>query len=177
MPRDPIANHGSELTDLQGETAVLPRGYAYCMFIKPNLSAVITWIESTIEPRLSEKINPAPQLCIEKERQARIEKLVDLTVNESRRRLIEVINFDIYRATHARSKIIVERCDSECAIEPVKIIIDLEGACSASQKAEAECPDQLHTMFMILTRAVRRRLRHAKADLKLGPIIFGPHQL
>jgi hypothetical protein len=30
---------------------------------------------------------------------------------------------------------------------------------------------------MILTRAVRRGLRRAKADLKFGPIIFGPHQL
>jgi hypothetical protein len=32
-------------------------------------------------------------------------------------------------------------------------------------------------MFMILTRPARARLRHGKADLKLGPIIFGPHQL
>ena len=145
MPRDPIAHHSSELADLQIETSVVPRRYAYCIFIKPDLSAVITWIEPTIESRLRKKINLGPNLCIEKERQPRIEKVVDVAVDESGSWLLEVICFDIYRATQAGSKIIVERCDSECAIEPVKIIIDLEGACSASQKAEAERSKKLHT--------------------------------
>ena len=77
MPWNPIADHSSELTDLQIETSVVPRRYAYCIFIKPDLSAVITWVEPTIESRLHEKINLGPNLCIQKERQARIEKVVD----------------------------------------------------------------------------------------------------
>src|ERR1700730_14891067 len=95
MPRDPIADHGSELTDLQGETAVLPRSNAKCVLIKPDLSALIARIESTIESRLNKKINLGPDLCIEKERQARVEKVVDLAVDESRRWLLKMISLNI----------------------------------------------------------------------------------
>jgi len=48
MSRDKIADDGSELSDLQCETAVVPWRDPECVFVEPNLSAVITWIESTI---------------------------------------------------------------------------------------------------------------------------------
>src|ERR1700686_5853543 len=77
MPWNPIADHRSELTDLQIETPFVPRRYAYCIFIKPDLGAVVAGLEAAIDSRLREEINLRPQLRVKKKREARIEEIVD----------------------------------------------------------------------------------------------------
>ena len=53
----------------------------------------------------------------------------------------------------------MKRCDRQCVVELVEIVIDLTSVCSASQKAKTDCPGHLHKMFMISTRAVWREVR------------------
>ncbi len=98
MPWDPIAHHGCKLPHLQIETAIIPRRKAKRIFVETNLSAVITGVEPTIQPRLSKEINLRPKLRIEKQRQTRIEEIVDFAVDESGRWLLEMIEFKVDRA-------------------------------------------------------------------------------
>src|SRR5207247_7904927 len=95
MPRDPITDNGRKLPHLQIETAIIPRRKAERIFIEANLSAVITGVEPTVEPRLSKEINLRPELRVEKEREARIEEIVDLAVDEAGCRLLEMIRFQV----------------------------------------------------------------------------------
>src|SRR6266566_2792450 len=99
MPRDPITDNGCKLSHLQIETAVIPRRKAERIFIEANLSAVITGIEPTVQPRLSKEINLGPELRIKKQRKTRIEKIVDVAVDESRRWLLEIVKFGVDGAT------------------------------------------------------------------------------
>ena len=81
MAWDPVTDHGSKLTYLQIEPAVLPRGHAKCIFVQSNLSAVIARVEPAIEPGLRKKVNLTSKLGIEKKCQPRIEKTVYLAVD------------------------------------------------------------------------------------------------
>ena len=95
MPWNPITDYGSELANLQAKTSIFPRGNAKGIFIEPDLGTVVARIEPPVKSRLRKKINMRPNLCIEKERQARIEKVVDIAIDETGRRLLEIIIFDI----------------------------------------------------------------------------------
>src|SRR5712692_1754292 len=95
MPRDPITDNGCKLPYLQIETAITPRRKPKRIFIEANLSYVITGVEPTVQPRLSKEINLGPKLCIEKQRQTRIEEIVDLAVDESRRWVLEIVKFGV----------------------------------------------------------------------------------
>src|SRR4029077_19806614 len=101
MARDPVADYGGELTDLKSESSVVPRGESESVFIEPDLSAVITWIKSSIQTRLNKNIHLRPDLSVEKQRQPRVEKVVNVTVNKSGRRLLEMISLKIDRAAQA----------------------------------------------------------------------------
>ena len=101
MARDPIADYGGELTDLKSESSVLPWGESESVFVESDLSAVITWIKTSIQTRLNKNINLRPNLGVEKQRQPRIEKVVNITINESGRRLLEMISLNIDRAAQA----------------------------------------------------------------------------
>src|SRR6266403_1139780 len=101
MPRDPVADYGGELTDLKSESSVLPWGEAEGVFVEADLSAMITWIKTSIQTRLNKKINLRPNLGVEKQRQPRIEKVVNITINESGRGLLEMIFLNIDRAAQA----------------------------------------------------------------------------
>src|ERR1700751_4554095 len=101
MPRDPVADYGGELTDLQSESSVLPWGESEGVFVEPDLSAAITWIKTSIQTRLNKNINLRPNLDVEKQRQPRIEKVVYITVNESGRRLLKMISLKIDRTAQA----------------------------------------------------------------------------
>src|SRR6266403_4815545 len=101
MARNPIADHGCKLTHLKRESSVLPRGESEGVFIEPDLSAVITWIKTSIQTRLNKNINLRPNLGVEKQRQPRIEKVVNITINESGRGLLEMIFLNIDRAAQA----------------------------------------------------------------------------
>ena len=64
MARDPVADHGGELSDL--EVDVLRRSVADKIFIEPDLGAIIAGIESAIHARLGEDINLGSKLRVEK---------------------------------------------------------------------------------------------------------------
>src|SRR5438309_11121293 len=138
MSRDKIADNGGELTDLQSKATVLPRGNPKRILIQANLGAVIARIETAIESRLGKEINVRAELSVEEKCQARVEEIVDVAVDEPRCWLLEMIKLDIDRAAQTRSKIILERSDSERVIEAIKNVIDLKCARHANEKAEAE---------------------------------------
>jgi hypothetical protein len=95
VPRDPIADDGCEFAGLQSKTAVLPRRNPKRILIQTNLSAVIAGIKPAVDSGLREKINLRAELRVEKQGETRIEKVVDPRVDETGRRLLEVIKFKI----------------------------------------------------------------------------------
>src|SRR6266567_6483726 len=95
MPRHPVADDGRKLSYLQIKTAIIPRRKAKRVFIEANLSAASSGIEPTIKSRLSKEINLRPELCIEKQRQTRVEEIVDVAIDESRRWLLEIVKFGV----------------------------------------------------------------------------------
>src|SRR4030095_957427 len=117
MPLNPIAHDRGKLADLQIETAIIPRRETKRIFIKTDFSATSTRVEPAIESLLSKEINLGPDLRVVKESQARIEEIVDLAVDEPRRRLLEMIHFKINSAAQSSPKNIVKRRESERGIE------------------------------------------------------------
>src|SRR6266513_3748279 len=101
MARDPVADYGAELADLKREAPVLPWGESEGVFVEPDLSTVITRIKTSIQTRLNKSIDLRANLGVEKQRQPRIEKVVNMTIDESRRRLLEMISLKIDRAAQA----------------------------------------------------------------------------
>src|SRR6266702_3450650 len=101
MARHPVADYGGELTDLKSESSVLPWGKSEGVFVEPDLRAVIAWIKTSIQTRLNKKIHLRSNLGVEKQRQSRIEKVVNIAVDESGRRLLEMISLKIDRAAQA----------------------------------------------------------------------------
>src|ERR1700730_14430668 len=128
MTRDPIADDSGELADLQSQTAILPRRDAKRVFVEPEIGAVIARVEPAIKSRLHEEINLRPDLRVEKQRETRIEEIVDLRIDKTRRRLLEMISFKVNRAAQSRTKIVLKRRHGERGIEPVEQIIHLKGA-------------------------------------------------
>src|SRR4030095_1770960 len=155
MPGDPIAHHGGELADLQSETAILPRRNAQCVFVEPNLSPVIARVKTAIQPRLRKEINLRADLRIEKECQSRIEKIVDFAVDESRRWLLEMIEFKVERAAQSCAQIILKCGDRKGGIEPVEKIINIESVRRAGKDAQADGA-QLHATALIPFAARKR---------------------
>src|SRR5262249_21978057 len=82
-------------------------------------------------------------LRVKKQRQTRIEKSVDLTVDEIRRRLLEVVDLQVERPAQSYAQIIVKCRNGKCGVEPVEIIIDIQGVRGACKNAQAESR-QLH---------------------------------
>src|SRR5437870_13208332 len=119
MTRDKIADDSGELTDLQCEPAIFPWRNPKRVFVEPNLSAVITRIESTIQARLRKKINVRPHLGVKKQGQSRVEQIVDLTVDQSRRRLLKVIRFKVDCPTQSDANVIVKSGIGKCSIESI----------------------------------------------------------
>src|SRR6266403_4904692 len=105
MPGDPIANDGGKLADLQCKTPVVPRRDAKCVFIQADFSAVLARIETTVNAGLRKEIDLRPELRVDEKRQTRIEKIVDLAVDEPRRRLIKMVKFGIGYAAQSRAQI------------------------------------------------------------------------
>src|SRR5438876_9881304 len=97
MPRHPTADDGFELANLHSEPAIIPRRNAKCIFVEPKLSAAVARVEAAIEPRLGKEINVRPKLRVQKQGQPRGKEIVDLAVDQSRRRLLEMVTFDIDR--------------------------------------------------------------------------------
>ena len=168
MPRYPVADNGGEFPDLQSEAPIGPWSDAKRVLIQSDGRAMVARVEPSIKPRLGEKINGRPELCIEKKRQPRAEEIVDFAVDESRGRLLEVIEFQINCAAQARAKVLLERGKRQAIVESVDEVIDFERARAASQKAQAERRQQLHAD---LTAALGLALRGAQPDFKLRPII------
>src|SRR5437867_3798047 len=98
MPRDPVTDNGCKFSHLQIETAIIPRRNAKRVFIEAHLSAAITGVEPTVQPCLSKEINVRSELRVEKERQSRVEKIVNIAVDESGCWLLEMICLKVDRA-------------------------------------------------------------------------------
>src|SRR6266446_4643900 len=139
MPRHPNADDGRELPNLQSESAIFPRRDTKRVLIQPNLGAVIARIESAIESRLRKKIKLRPELSIKKKCQTWIEEIVDLTIDQSWSRLLEMVNLQIQRPAQARPEIILKSSDGQRAIEPLKKILHFERLSCDGHSAEAEC--------------------------------------
>src|SRR3954468_17589710 len=103
MSRNPIADDGRKLADLECKTAVLPWGDSKRIFVQPNVGAVVGRIEAAIEPRLREEIHLRTRLRVQKQRETRIEQIVDFRVDEARRGLLEIIKFQIDCAAQSRA--------------------------------------------------------------------------
>ena len=159
MALDVISDNSREFADLEGEPTILRRRQSQRIFVQPNGGPVIARVESAIKPGLGEKINLRSVLCIEKERETRIEEIVNLAVDQFRRWLLEMVNFKIDCPAQARPQVVVECGDGERAVEPVEKIIDLKRVRAAGQQAKAEGQQRLHTN---LTRALHCWLRHAQ---------------
>ena len=144
MPRHEVTDNGSKLTDLKGKAAVFPWRHTQGVFIEADGSAVIARIEPTIESRLYKEVNLRPDLGVEEERQARVEEIVDLAVDESGRWLLEMITLEVDCAAQFGPKIILKRGERERAVEPIKQIFDLKGASAAGEEKEAERSQQPH---------------------------------
>ena len=134
---------------------------------------MVARIEPTIESRLCKEVNLRSKLGVEKQCQTRVEEIVDFAVDESRRRLLEMITYKVNCAAQFGPKIILKRRERERAVEPIKKIFDLQCASAAGEEKEAERSQQPH---INLTCSVRRRLRHGKAHLKLSPIVLRTRQ-
>src|SRR5262249_28925605 len=100
MSRDPISDDGSELADLQCKTAILPWGDSKRVLVQASLSAVIARIEAAVESRLRKEVNLRPDLRVQKQGKAIIEKVVDIRVDQTRSGLLEIIKFQIHCAAH-----------------------------------------------------------------------------
>src|SRR6266545_3857312 len=148
MSRDPIAYDRGELADLHCQSPIFPRCNAQCIFVEPNLSAVIARVKTAIEPGLREEINLRADLRIQKKSQTRIEKSVDAAVDETGRRLIEVIDFQIERAAQSCAQFILKCGDRKLGIEPVEEIINIESVRRAGKNAQADGA-QLHATALI----------------------------
>ena len=155
MPRDPIADDSGELACLLSKAAILPWRNPKCILVQTNVGAVIGGIESAVEPRLRKEINLRSDLRVQKESQPRVEKSVDVAINETRRGLFEVINLQIERAAQSYPEIILKCGDRERSIGPVEKIIDVEGARSAGKNAQAEGA-QLHASALTPFAAGKR---------------------
>ena len=108
MPGNPIADDRGEFANLQRQATIVPRRHTQRIFVEPNLGAVIARVKAAIDPRLRKEINVRADLRVEKERQTRIKKSVDAAVDQTRRRLLEVIDFQIESAAQSRPQIIVK---------------------------------------------------------------------
>src|SRR5207244_12507476 len=101
-------------------------------------------IKASIQTRLNKNIDLRPNLSVEKQRQPRVEKVVNVTVNKSGRRLLEMISLKIDRAAQAQTHVILERCHTERSVHPVEQVISIQCARGAGQEAETQCCNQLH---------------------------------
>src|SRR6266550_743847 len=155
MPGNPIADDRGEFANLQRQATIVPRRHAQRIFVEPNLGAVIARVKAAIEPRLRKEINVRAGLCVEKERQTRIKKRVDAAVDEARRRLLEVIDFQIERAAQSHAQIIMKCRGGKRVVDLVEKIIDVKGAGCAGKDAQAESA-QLHATPLTPSAAGKR---------------------
>src|SRR4051812_31362413 len=107
MPRHPVADDGGELTNLQSEPPVFPRCVTKGVFVDADFRAVVTRIKTAVQSRLAEEIKLFAELRVEKKREARIEKIVDVTVNQPGRRLLEMVELEVNRSTDASPDVIL----------------------------------------------------------------------
>src|SRR5882762_4797128 len=113
MPRDPGTDYGCELGDVECKAAVVPWSESKCIFIEPDLGAVIAGIKTAVESRLGKKIDLRADLGIKEKSQTWVKKIVDFAVDQSRRWLFKVVTFDIDCAAQSRTKIVLECRDGE----------------------------------------------------------------
>ena len=172
MARDPVADDGGELSDLKVNRPSSQGVNAEGVFVEPDLGAVITWIKTSIQPRLNKNINLRPDLGVEKQRQPRIEKVVDVTVNKSGRRLLKIVKFKIDRAAQPEPQIVMEAPTvSAASRRSNKSSISNADALLARRQKQ-----NIGTSFISFSRRNRDGYRGVKTHFKLCPIVSRSHQ-
>src|SRR5438477_4737772 len=144
MPGHEVTDNGSKFTDLQSKAAVLPWRHAQGVFIEAEGSSMVARIEPTIESRLCKEVNLRSKLGVEKQCQTRVEEIVDFAVDESRRRLLEMITFEVNCAAQFGPKIILKRRERERAVQPIKKVFDLKCASAAGEEKETKRSQHPH---------------------------------
>src|SRR5437867_6362782 len=120
MSRHPIAYDRGELTNLQRKAAIVPRCDAKRVLVRAHLRAMIARVEPAIQPRLHKDINVRPNLCIEENRQPRIEQRIDLAVDQTGRRLLEMVKLEIDCPADTRSHIFIKRAKCQRLVDAVE---------------------------------------------------------
>src|SRR4051794_5979012 len=95
MPRDPIADDGRELSDLEIDVHILSEAVTNEILIQPNLGALVARIEAPVGACLREDIDVRPDFCVEKQGQAGIKENVIVCINQTRSGLSDQISFEV----------------------------------------------------------------------------------
>jgi hypothetical protein len=83
-------------------------------------------------------------LGVEEERQARIEKVVNVAVDKSGRRLLKMIRFKVDCPAQSGAKDIIKSRKSMCGIEPLDKIINVKCVYRAGEQTKTERRQNLH---------------------------------
>jgi hypothetical protein len=94
-------------------------------------------------------------LRVEKEGQTRVEKRVDVAVNETGRGLFEVIEFQIERAAQAYAQIVVKCGNAQRRVQAIEKVINVKRARCAGEHAQAESV-QFHATPLTPSTAEKR---------------------
>src|SRR5437868_5495231 len=134
MARDPVADDGGKLADLESEPAIRPGREAEGIFVQTQLRPVIAWIETAIKARLGEEVNSRTELGVDEQAQPRINERIAVGQDETGSRAAEMVGFEIKRAAHAGTDIAAWRGECERFIDPIKKILCRHAGYGASDK-------------------------------------------
>ena len=105
MSRDPVADDGGELSDL--EVDVLRGTVTEKILIQPDLGPFIARVEAPIHARLREDVNVRPDLRVEEQAQPRVEQKIATGKDEGRRGLIDEISLEIDKSAQLKMKMVM----------------------------------------------------------------------
>src|SRR5438552_19010838 len=83
MAQDPIANDCRKLPNLEIDSRVLSEFAAEEIFVQPDLSTLVAWIEATVDARLGKDIDMGADLSVKKQSQTRVKKNVVVGKDEA----------------------------------------------------------------------------------------------
>ncbi len=112
MARNPVAKHGGEFADLHVNPAILERRVTQQVFVRAPIAVRLdAWIEATIHPRLDQTVKMLAEPSIDEEREPGIENEIVPVKEQTRRRLIDVIPFQIQQPAQVHSQKAIARLD------------------------------------------------------------------
>ena len=131
MPRNPVADYGGELPDLEVNTFAW--AVAEKIFVQPQFRATVSWVEPAVHARLSKDIELRSNLSVEEQGESWIQEKVALGKDEGGSGLIDEIGLEIDESAQLQVKAAIR-------IAQGKRVMDLLRNVSA--RAAAECQGQ-----------------------------------